>query len=74
MEQLPSGLNEDPLAESSPCRRCLYRLSEQAACVAFPAGIPADIRAGLVDHRQPYPGDGGFRFVPAHPGARRSAD
>ncbi len=46
------------------CERCIYRLQHELACVAFPWGIPADIREDRFDHRQAYPGDGGFRFVP----------
>lgn len=32
-------------------------------CEAYPAGIPDDIWAGGFDHRQPFPGDGGIRFL-----------
>lgn len=35
-------------------------------CAAFPAGIPADIVAGL-DHTASFPGDGGLRFEPRPP-------
>lgn len=32
-------------------------------CVAFPEGIPEDIYANLLDHRQPIDGDNGFRWI-----------
>ncbi len=48
----------------SECSRCIYRLHDGSACVAFPWGIPDEIRRGQVQHTRPYPGDGGFRFVP----------
>ncbi len=46
----------------SECERCLFRLRDKLACVAFPRGIPVEIADGQVDHTHPYPGDGGFRF------------
>jgi hypothetical protein len=33
-------------------------------CEAFPSGIPAEILLNQHDHREPYPGDGGIRYVP----------
>ena len=33
-------------------------------CDAFPQGIPEAILGTQVDHRRPYAGDGGLRFVP----------
>lgn len=32
-------------------------------CTAFPDGIPEPIIKGGFDHRNPFPGDGGARFV-----------
>lgn len=32
-------------------------------CGAFPAGIPDRIYYGGADHRKPWPGDGGKRFI-----------
>ena len=63
------------LAEKSQCRRCLFRLEGKSTCVAYPKGIPTEIIRGQVDHTEPYPGDGGFRFLlmsGAFGGARRS--
>jgi len=33
-------------------------------CEAFPQGIPREIYPGGFDHRQPFRGDGGLRFLP----------
>lgn len=40
-------------------------------CAAFPDGIPDPILYGEVDHREPYPGDRGLRWLPSEePGAQ----
>jgi hypothetical protein len=35
---------------------------EAMRCRAFPGGIPEDILRNSCDHREPYPGDNGFRY------------
>ncbi len=57
----------------SQCDRCIFRFESQTVCVAFPKGIPLEIRLGHFDHRKPYEGDGGIRFVPSRY-CRSSAD
>ena len=32
-------------------------------CEAFPDRVPNDIYVGQFDHRRPYPGDNGIRYV-----------
>ena len=59
----PSTSQEGPVP-ATQCDRCAFRVHGKAVCVAFPWGIPAEIKEGRIDHTQPYPGDGGFRFVP----------
>src|SRR5512135_3092320 len=54
----------DAVMIASECHRCIYRLQDGLACVAFPWGIPEEIRSGQIQHIRPYPGDGGFQFVP----------
>ena len=44
------------------CTR-LRKGSDGPTCAAFPEGIPTQIIDGGFDHRQPFPGDGGTRFV-----------
>lgn len=56
--------SQQALALTRQCEQCLFRLTGKPACVAFPWGIPLEIRNGDFDHTEPHPGDGGFRFVP----------
>jgi hypothetical protein len=48
----------------SYCDACQRLDMESNTCAAFPEGIPNVIRRGSFDHRQPYEGDGGIRFLP----------
>lgn len=56
------------LAPQTMCFSCkrLRRSLDGPSCSAFPEGIPEQIIVGGFDHRQPFPGDGGQRFV-QHP-------
>ncbi len=47
----------------SQCRWC-KRLTATMKCEAFPEQIPEPILLGEHDHRKPYPGDNGLRYVP----------
>ncbi|GAB1429297.1 hypothetical protein MASR2M18_01270 [Ignavibacteria bacterium] len=56
------------------CELCLHlqgRVRKQ--CVAFPAGIPAEIWNGEIDHRHSYVGDGGLTFEPKNNTAAQRA-
>jgi len=62
--QMELVVNEPaPRGKASQCERCFYRFGGQATCAAFPSGIPDAISSGRVDHSEPYPGDGGIRFL-----------
>ncbi len=46
---------------SAQCATCARR-RQWPTCEAFPGGVPREILAGLFDHRQPFPSDGGLRY------------
>lgn len=48
----------------SICTECIWWITGKnpPACIAFPGGIPEGILKGDIDHSQPYPGDGGYRY------------
>lgn len=49
--------------ESDQCILCAhYQMLKE--CDAFPDGIPDEIFDGTFDHREPYDGDHGIRFIP----------
>ena len=50
------------LLPPSLCDSC-KRLKSIGYCSAFPDGIPAEIMANLVDHRNPVEGDHGLQFL-----------
>ena len=49
--------------QSAQCLNCRHYQGVQT-CEAFPDEIPFEIYSGEVDHRKPYPGDGGIQFEP----------
>ena len=50
-----------PTMSASYCL-CCERWRGRGTCDAFPDGVPMEIRLNRVDHREPYPGDGGLRY------------
>ncbi len=44
------------------CSGCVHRVPEEWRCRAYPEGIPGPIMNSEIDHRYPYPGDGGFVY------------
>jgi hypothetical protein len=68
-----SALLEEALARWAPsieadCHMCRHLIrSGMMRCAAYPDGIPWEIQAGEVDHRQPWAGDHGVRYEPLTP-------
>ena len=69
----------EPMNASQQCLNCVHfrgpdfdevrtatstTLMAWLACDAFPKGIPAEICTGEHDHRLPFKGDRGVRYVP----------
>lgn len=48
------------------CNLCVFSEpgDDRMYCEAFPDGIPDEVLYGVVDHRNPIPGDGGVQFEP----------
>jgi len=63
-----SGFTEPP----NPAR--VLDATQIPTCAAFPDGIPTKITEERFDHRQPFPGDGGVRWEPAHQMAQAVVD
>jgi len=66
-EEVP-GIDDREILNRSPypayCMLCRHFTDPAAwSCSAF-SKIPKDIWEGGTDHREPYEGDGGFRFEP----------
>ena len=62
MEIIPSKI------QCLKCRHYYEGEDEYSECPGFPDGIPEDILSGEFDHREPYPGDRGYRFEKYVPG------
>ena len=68
-----AALLEEALARWAPsavanCHMCRHMFrSGTPRCTAYPDGIPWEIQAGEVDHRQPWAGDHGIRYDPLKP-------
>ena len=50
-------------ATLSQCAYCTWKIAGEAKCPAFPDGIPRLILINAADHRKPFTGDNGIRFV-----------
>lgn len=54
---------------TNQCRFCKHwvqspmMIGKVPVCLAFPEGIPDGILEGDFDHRKPYAGDNGYRFI-----------
>jgi hypothetical protein len=57
------GLIGDLPAEISVLCATCARLRDGLSCEAFPEGISDSILSGRVDHRLPWPGDHGLRYI-----------
>jgi hypothetical protein len=65
-------IEKKPLPTGGICHLCKHldrNASVGMRCTAFPYGIPFTIRAGVFDHRNPHPADGGTQFEPTEEAA-----
>ncbi len=65
-------IEKRPIPSGGICHLCKH-LDRNAPvgmiCAAFQYGIPFAVRAGIFDHRNPHPADGGIQFEPTEEAA-----
>ena len=55
------------------CQR-INRVERNWTCEAFPDGIPDPISFHYIDHREPFEGDQGLRFIPVDDLSKKLVD
>ena len=56
-------MSGDGTVTSPQCHDCQNYYVGTLNCAAFPKGIPRDILSGKVDHKTPFDGDNGIRWI-----------